>query len=260
MDFELEDHFCERENLQIMVPDFPLVYPQIPDIESLKIEDLGIYSIVRDEMENPAGGIEDFLKSHARLFDFIRIVDTGSNDKTRKYLEKAKSEFSNLEVLDHKWNGFSDARNFSLQNPKTKWALVLDADERLTPDEFKRLKQAFDPDFEVFRFSLANIFPDGTQLFNQGWLDRLFVARKAVFSKCVFESLSLEKDAKLACADAKILHFVPSWFGNDLKFKNYYSLFDAETGVFTDKSPCGVNGFTEWRKFNPERLNYYPFK
>jgi hypothetical protein len=62
MDFELEDHFCERENLQIMVPDFPLVYPQIPDIESLKIEDLGIYSIVRDEMENPAGGIEDFLK------------------------------------------------------------------------------------------------------------------------------------------------------------------------------------------------------
>ena len=47
----------------------------------------------------------------------------------------------NLKIYDHIFNGFGPSRNFSLEKVKTKYAFILDADERLTKNDFQELKK-----------------------------------------------------------------------------------------------------------------------
>lgn len=64
--------------------------------------------------------------------DEIVLVDSGSRDNT---CEKARA--AGARVVDFKWNGqFPKKKNWALANVdlKNEWVLILDADERITPE------------------------------------------------------------------------------------------------------------------------------
>jgi glycosyltransferase involved in cell wall biosynthesis len=98
--------------------------------------DLTIAIPVKNEEKN----LPDCLKAIGHdLAQHIVLLDSGSTDKTK---EIAKN--NGVEVVDFVWDGkFPKKRNWFLRNhsPKTKWVLFLDADEYLTEDFKKELRE-----------------------------------------------------------------------------------------------------------------------
>lgn len=162
------------------------------------------------------------LKIAKPFVDEIILVDTGSTDKTKQIAEKFGAK-----VYDFKWvNDFSAARNFSLKKAKGDWILVLDADELVSEDDFKRLRSLMEEDADAYFLDQRNYTQD-TKVF--GWkppdnyvecrgkgyssnpLVRFFRNKKGVeFSNAIHEMIdkSLEKiGAKVSDSGIPIHHY-----------------------------------------------------
>ena len=132
------------------------------------LKDTTLCMIVRDEKMNPAGGIERFAAAHIPHVEEAVIVDTGSVDGTREILERLESQYPNLRVLDRPFDGYSNSRNFSLDQSRTKYNLVLDADELLTEksptNDWEDLKEIMEEvDIEMTAFLGLDILADGRE-------------------------------------------------------------------------------------------------
>lgn len=93
---------------------------------------LSLCTITKDEEEN----MESFLGHISEFADEIIIVDTGSTDRTKEVAKKYTDK-----VYDFQWcDDFSAARNFSLSKATKDWILVLDADERISGEDLKKMK------------------------------------------------------------------------------------------------------------------------
>lgn len=93
---------------------------------------LSVAMIVKDEEKN----IKRALESVKGVVDDIVVVDTGSKDKTPEIARQYTSR-----VYFYEWkNDFSEARNYSLKFPYCEWVLILDADEELSEDFRKNIR------------------------------------------------------------------------------------------------------------------------
>ncbi len=95
---------------------------------------LSLCMIVRDEAVELAG----FLPQTGTDFHQKVAVDTGSRDASAALLAE-----HGFEVLDFPWcNDFAAARNHGIERARGDWILVLDADERLSPEAIAQLRRA----------------------------------------------------------------------------------------------------------------------
>jgi glycosyltransferase involved in cell wall biosynthesis len=108
---------------------------------TIKLPDTTLAAIVRDEMMNPAGGVERWLRSTLPYVQEAVVVDTGSVDGTVEKLSEMQREFPHLRVYQRPFDNFASSRNYSLDQVKTRRALILDADELLTKGDFSRLQR-----------------------------------------------------------------------------------------------------------------------
>ncbi len=65
-----------------------------------------------------------------RFCDEIVVVDSGSTDKTREIAEAHGA----LVILNVPWPGFAAQRAVATSSARHDWVLMIDADERVTPD------------------------------------------------------------------------------------------------------------------------------
>lgn len=99
---------------------------------------ISVCTIVKNERDR----IDDFLASLVDFVDEIVIVDTGSTDDTIIHIENFISIHKSANIRFFKYvstGGFhyGIAKNFSIDNATKDYVIVLDADERLS-DEFKK--------------------------------------------------------------------------------------------------------------------------
>ncbi len=88
-------------------------------------------------VKNEEDLLEDCLSWHKDLVDEIIIVDTGSTDRSKEIAKKYTSN-----IFDFQWcDDFSAARNYSLSLAKGDWILVLDADEKLSPEDQTQIRK-----------------------------------------------------------------------------------------------------------------------
>ena len=88
--------------------------------------------IVKDEERF----LDECLSSVKQFVDEIIIIDTGSTDKTVEIAKKHKAK-----IFSFPWQqDFAAARNFSVEKASGDWILILDADERIAPDDFIKLR------------------------------------------------------------------------------------------------------------------------
>lgn len=122
---------------------------------------LSVCMIVKDE----EALLADCLDSIKAIADEILVVDTGSRDKTIEIAESAGAR-----VIATGWeDDFSAARNCALQQAEGNWIFVIDADERLAPEDHETLKNCiWSADVDVFTVKIIN--EDGTK----NLLPRLF--------------------------------------------------------------------------------------
>ncbi|MDR1917540.1 MAG: glycosyltransferase [Christensenellaceae bacterium] len=93
---------------------------------------ISLAMIVRDEELV----LDRCLQSVTGIFDEIIIVDTGSHDRTKKIARKFTDK-----VYDFVWcDDFSKARNFAFSKATGDFIMWLDADDVITPENAKRLK------------------------------------------------------------------------------------------------------------------------
>jgi glycosyltransferase involved in cell wall biosynthesis len=83
--------------------------------------------------------------------DDIMVVDSFSTDRTESIARASGARF-----VQHAFTGFGDQRNWSLEQAPLRhpWALILDADERVTPElvaEMKERLQEATSDLAAFR-------------------------------------------------------------------------------------------------------------
>lgn len=117
---------------------------------------LSVVMIVKDEAQMAEG----FLDVTRPLWDELVVVDTGSVDGTAALFENAGAH-----LVHQPWtDDFSAARNAALALATGDWVLVLDADERVSPEfiaEFRPLLD--DPSIGACTVRISNALPYGHQ-------------------------------------------------------------------------------------------------
>ena len=210
---------------------------------------------------NPAGGIRKFVESHVPYVEEAIIVDTGSVDGTREILEELESKYSNLKIYDHKFKGFADARNYSLEKVNTKYSLVLDADELITneapSDEWGRIfyEMKRRPKKKSFFFEFEHVDPNGNYVSSDSWNDRLFITKKIEFFGDVWETHNyscIRFNPKWAIA--KIIHFLPSEEDCLKKREDWYESFESK--IAGNISPSQIESFNSWKAYNSQRERF----
>ncbi len=108
-------------------------------------------------VKNEESFLEGCLQSVQGTVDEIVIVDTGSTDRTIEIAERFGAR-----VLHHPWTGnFSEARNVGIEAASMDWILVLDADERLAPEQSDQLRKLVDDDRAVgYSLTIDNFVGD----------------------------------------------------------------------------------------------------
>ena len=230
------------------------------------LKDTCLAAIVRDEEMNPAGGIVDFIDCNVPYLERAVIVDTGSVDRTREILEEAQTKHDNLEVYDKTFKGFANARNYSLKKARknSKYALVLDADERLFEDDFEDLENKMGDIETGFNFKISGIYPGGKKIdLSENRNPRLFFNKwKNKYVGEVGEILldpsgfSLEERGKTTNIPVEIKHFLPVEKVYNKKINEFYNKIICRGFLkdFPQLSECP--SFKEWKQLNPERERY----
>ncbi len=123
---------------------------------------------------NEERNIAEAIKSVAKIADQIVVVDMKSTDATRTIAKKAGAD-----VFEHKRMGYVEpARNFAISKAKGEWILILDADERVSPDLALKIKELIDTsDADYFRLPRKNIIFGKWMKYSRWWPDyniRLF--------------------------------------------------------------------------------------
>jgi glycosyltransferase involved in cell wall biosynthesis len=119
-DVKLEQFYSKAKKVS------PLKEPENPRLLSVSL-------IVKNE-ENSLRGCLESVKGIA---DEIAIVDTGSDDNTMEIAEEFGAKTGHFE-----WrNDYAAARNESLKLCTGKWVLYIDADERLSGDSAKIIRE-----------------------------------------------------------------------------------------------------------------------
>lgn len=133
---------------------------------------VSVVIVTKDEEIN----IEDALKSVADAQEII-VVDSFSADRTvelcRKYTDK---------VFQHEWDGFARQKQRAVNYAKGPWVLILDSDERVTPELKTELVDAVSStDCSGFYMPRENYFIGKRIRYSGWWPDntlRLFLKDK----------------------------------------------------------------------------------
>jgi len=80
----------------------------------------------RDERIN----IRACIESVRPIADEILVADSGSTDGTLEIV----ASIEDCRLIEHEWNGYSAFKNWAIGEATHPWVLVVDADERVTPE------------------------------------------------------------------------------------------------------------------------------
>jgi glycosyltransferase involved in cell wall biosynthesis len=91
-------------------------------------------------VKNEALHLRECIEGLQGLYDELCVLDTGSTDDTRTIAEALGAR-----VGEYTWsNDFAAARNASLELCTCDWVFVMDADERLAPEDLPRIRNLMD--------------------------------------------------------------------------------------------------------------------
>ncbi|NOT48012.1 MAG: glycosyltransferase family 2 protein [Acidobacteria bacterium] len=172
--------------------------PTLATIDGVKISAV---IIAFNEEENIAKAVESVSWA-----DEVVVVDSESTDRTRDIAEGLGAR-----VLIRKWTGFSDQKQFAVDQAANDWIFSLDADERVSPelkDEILRLDLEQADGFRIPRLS----FYMGRAIRHSGWYPdrqlRFFNRTKGRWKKVhIHESVEMKSGTRLSQLENDIHHF-----------------------------------------------------
>jgi (heptosyl)LPS beta-1,4-glucosyltransferase len=100
--------------------------------------------------------IRDCIESARTVADEILVADSGSTDSTLQIV----SELGGCRVIEREFISYADFKNWALPQCQHEWVLILDADERVTPELAAEVKQLLngDPEQDAYWVRRDNYF------------------------------------------------------------------------------------------------------
>ena len=112
---------------------------------------------------NEEKNIKEALDS-VREFNEIIVVDSYSTDKTIEICKEYRTK-----IYQHKWGGYAKQKQKAVDYTSGPWVLILDADERLTPELKNEItKKITDSQYDGFYIPRENYFI-GKWIRHSGW-------------------------------------------------------------------------------------------
>ncbi len=170
--------------------------------------------------------IRPCIESARPIADEILVADSGSTDETRDIARGLGCRVIERELID-----FSDFKNWAIPQAAHPWVMILDADERITPElaaEIARVKADPPDDLDGYWIGRVNYFM-GYQIRHCGWnsddVFRLFRRDACRYTRRrVHEAVNVRKD-RAGRLLAKLQHYT-IWTYDDClaKISHYTSL------------------------------------
>lgn len=188
--------------------------------------------------KNEERNIADALES-VKDFDDIVVVDSFSTDRTvdicREYTDR---------VYQHEWPGFSRQKQRAVDYAKNEWVIILDADERVTPELKDEIVQKLGSvQCNGFFVPRKNFFL-GKWIEHSGWWpdytlrifrkDAGYVEPREVHEKVVVSGLACRMESPL-------IHYTYRSLGDYMKKMETYSSLSAEEIIRGKGSPSFIN-------------------
>lgn len=165
---------------------------------------LSVALIVKNEEENLAACLDTVMWA-----DEIVILDAGSDDKT---IEIAK-KYTDKVFINADWQGYGIQRQRLQEFTSCDWVLMLDADERLTPELISEVKEAVKNSDTNIVYALPRLsWCFGDYIRHSGWypdyVDRLYAKDNAKYNeKLVHEKLEFDSSVKKIKFKGDLLHY-----------------------------------------------------
>jgi len=184
------------------------------------------YSVVTIA-KNEAAGIAECIASAVGASEVIVVVDSASSDETTGIATKLGAA-----VFHRKLDGFAFQKNFGIDQAHNNWILVLDADERLTPELAEEITK-LDPPPGVSGYQMAFRNYVGDKWLRHGGLYpdyhiRLFNRTKARYgARQVHEQL--EYKGKIETLRGDVVHLTYRDFREYNQKVGYYARLEAQS-------------------------------
>lgn len=146
--------------------------------------------------------IEDCISS-VKFCDEIVVVDSGSTDKTIEIAQKNGAKVFRIDTSD-----FSKLRNFGKEYAKGEWIFYVDADEKVTPELAKDIRNRIEEEnqYGAFRIKRKNYYLGNHEWPGSELLERVF---KKEALKQWYGSLheSAQVEGSIGILDGYLLHY-----------------------------------------------------
>jgi glycosyltransferase involved in cell wall biosynthesis len=177
----------------------------------------------KDERHN----IDACIESALLVADEVLVADSGSTDGT---LERAR-ERGDCRVIEREFIDYANFKNWALPQASHEWVLLLDADERVTPELAREIRQrlASDPPLDAF-VVYRNTFVLGRQLRHSGLsndkVTRLVRRHLRYADTRVHEHLQVAAE-RLGQLKARLNHYTVQSFARMFAVQNRYTSWSA---------------------------------
>jgi glycosyltransferase involved in cell wall biosynthesis len=183
---------------------------------------------------NEERNLEDCLASVSFAGEIV-VLDSGSKDRTREIAERHRARF-----FMRPFDNFASQKNAAMEKAVHGWILLLDADERITPElqeEILNVIQKKDAANGYFIRRVNHMF-GGPMRYGASWGDkqlRLVKKGRGVFQGIIHERVRAE--GRTAQLQHPMLHYSTQDLGDYLKRFSLYTSLEAQRFYEDGKRP-----------------------